>query len=104
MVTVCAWCERLMGLNEPAESAIVTHGICGACAARHDWRASPTLVVSRHHAALVPVLSQLLRGHPHINVLVDRRNAERRQVETESIAFERREANRRQPGSPLVLG
>ena len=50
------------------------------------------------------MLSQLLRGHPHINVLVDRRNAERRQVETESIAFERREANRRQPGSPLVLG
>lgn len=105
MVTVCAWCERLMGLNEPVESSILTHGICPACAARQDWRGSPTLVVSRKHATLVPVLSQLLRGHPHINVLVDRRNAERRRLETSSIGLERREqVDRRAPGSPLVLG
>jgi hypothetical protein len=105
MITICAWCERLMGLNEPGESAIVSHGICEACAARQDWRASPTLVVSRKHAALVPVLSQLLRGHPHINVLVDRRSAERRQLEMPGIGHERRErADRRQLGSPLVLG
>ena len=105
MVTVCAWCERLMGFNEPTESAIVSHGICEACAARQDWRGSPTLVVSRRHAALVPVLSQLLRGHPHINVLVDRRSAERRRMETSAIGLERREqADRRQGGSPLVLG
>ena len=105
MVTVCAWCERLMGLNEPAESAVLTHGICEACAARQDWRASPTLVVSRRHAGLVPVLSQLLRGHPHINVLVDRRSAERRRMEAAGIGLERREqADRRQAGSPLVMG
>jgi len=103
MVTVCAWCERLLGLNEPSE--IVSHGICPACAARQHWRGSPTLVVSRRHAALVPVLSQILHGHPHINVLVDRRSAERRQVENPGIGLERREhADRRQPGSPLVLG
>jgi hypothetical protein len=105
IVTVCAWCERLMGLNDPGESAIVSHGICDACVARQDWRASPTLVVSRRHAALVPVLSQLLRGHPHINVLVDRRSAERRHMETPVIGLERREQpDRRQGGSPLVLG
>jgi hypothetical protein len=51
------------------------------------------------------VLSQLLRGHPHINVLVDRRNAERRRLETPGIGLERREKpDRRAPGSPLVLG
>jgi hypothetical protein len=105
MVTICAWCERLMGLNEPSESANVSHGICAACAARQHWRGNPTLVVSRRHAALVPVLSQLLRGHPHINVLVDRRNAERRLMETPGIGLERREhSDRRQLGSALVLG
>jgi hypothetical protein len=93
-----------MGLNEPAERAMVSHGICEACARRLDWRATPTLVVSRRHADLVPVLAQLLRGHHHINVLVDRRAADRRQAEKMDIAFERRErADRRQPGNPLVL-
>jgi len=104
MVTICAWCERLIGLDE-AGGAIVSHGICEACAARQRWRASPTLVVSRRHAALAPVLSQILRGHPHINVFVDRRSAERRQVEVPGIGRERREqADRRQSGSSLVLG
>ncbi|PYQ03723.1 MAG: hypothetical protein DMF82_12515 [Acidobacteria bacterium] len=94
-----------MGLNEPGESTLVSHGICAACAARQDWRGSPTLVVSRRHAALVPVLSQLLRGHPHINVLVDRRNAERRLSEAAGVGVERRgQPDRRQGGSPLVLG
>ena len=105
MVTVCAWCERLMGLKEPGESAVVSHGICEACAARQHWTGSPTLVVSRRHAALIPVLSQLLRGHPHINVVVDRRSAKRRQMEKQGIELERREqADRRQSGSSLVLG
>jgi len=94
-----------MGLNEPGKSTLVSHGICEACAARQDWRGSPTLIVSRRHAALIPVLSQLLRGHPHINVLVDRRNAERRLSEATAIGVERRERrDRRQAGSPLVLG
>jgi hypothetical protein len=105
MVTVCAWCERLIGLTEPLDSALVSHGICEACAARQGWRGSPTLVVSRRHAALVPVLSQLLRGEPPINVLVDRRSAERRQLETPGIGRERREqSDRRQSGCALVLG
>jgi hypothetical protein len=105
MVTVCAWCERLIGLVEPLEKAVVSHGICEACAARQGWRGSPTLVVSRRHAALVPVLSQLLRGQPTINVLVDRRSAERRQLEMPVIERERRErSDRRQAGSTLVLG
>jgi hypothetical protein len=93
-----------MGLNEPGESTLVSHGICEACAARQDWRSSPTLVVSRRHAALVPVLSQLLRGHPHINVVVDRRTAERRLSAATAIGVERREhSDRRHAGSPLVL-
>ena len=105
MVTVCAWCERLMGLNEPGEIAVVSHGICEACAARQHWRGSPTLVVGRRHAALVPVLSQLLRGHPQINVLVDRRSAERRRTDMPGVELERREqADRRESGSSLVLG
>jgi len=104
MVTICAWCDRLMAVDEPAEKVLVSHGICEACASRLDWRGSPTLVVSRRHASLVPVLAQLLRGHPHIHVIVDRRNAERRQAEKLDIAFERRErAERRQPGNPMVL-
>ena len=94
-----------MGLNEPSESSVVSHGICEACVARQHWRGSPTLVVSPRHAALVPVLSQLLRGHPHINVLVDRRSAERRRLEMPGIGPERREhADRRQSDSSLTLG
>jgi hypothetical protein len=94
-----------MGLVEPVQNAVVSHGICEACAARQGWRGSPTLVVSRRHAALVPVLSQLLRGQPPINVLVDRRSAERRRLDTPVIERERREqSDRRQAGSALVLG
>ncbi|PYQ15948.1 MAG: hypothetical protein DMF80_07155 [Acidobacteria bacterium] len=104
MVTVCAWCDRLIGLKEPGERVLVTHGICEACSSRLDWRASPTLVVSRRHATLVPVLAQLLRGHPHINVLVDRRSAERRQVDKLDLALERRERPDRRQASPMILG
>jgi hypothetical protein len=104
MFTVCAWCDRLMAKPPAAEVTLVTHGICAACAARQDWRDSPTLVVSRQHAHLAPVLSQLLRGEPHVNVLVDRRSAERRQLERPDIGLERRaRADRRQSGTPLVL-
>jgi hypothetical protein len=105
MVTVCAWCDRLMGRNEPDEHDMVSHGICDACANRLVWQASPVLVVSRHHAGLVPVLSELLRGHPHIDVLVDRRTAERRTEHLDiDVDLDRRaHSDRRKSGSPLVL-
>jgi hypothetical protein len=51
------------------------------------------------------VLSQLLRGQPPINVLVDRRSAERRRLDTAVVERERREqSDRRQSGCALVLG
>jgi len=104
MFTVCAWCDRLMVKPPAAGVTLVSHGICPACAARQDWPDSPTLVVSRQHAHLAPVLSQLLRGEPHVNVLIDRRSAERRQLERPDIDLERRErVDRRRSGTPMVL-
>src|SRR5262245_37537253 len=102
VVVVCAWCDRLMD-KDGGGQVLVSHGICKACTNRLDWRESPVLVVSRRHAGLVPVLSQLLHGHPHIEVFVDRRTSERR-TGNRGIHVERRGCpDRRRSGSPLVL-
>jgi hypothetical protein len=78
MVTVCAWCERFLGLKDPKGSVEITHGICAACAARQDLAESATLVISRRRADTVPIFEELLKSIPEIRVVVDRRFNERR--------------------------
>jgi hypothetical protein len=78
MVTVCAWCEKFLGLKDPKGSAEITHGICAVCAARQDLAESATLVISRRRADTVPIFEELLKSVPEIRIVVDRRFSERR--------------------------
>src|SRR5215468_9974571 len=80
MITVCAWCQRFMGMKEPLTDPSLTHGICQTCTLRQQVGALPTLVISRDHADALPFFRRLLRGTPEIQVVVDRRAGERRQV------------------------
>jgi hypothetical protein len=78
MVTVCAWCQRYMGSQEPLHNPAVSHGICNDCVERDTLGDAPVLVVSRDRVEAIPVLQSLLRGAPEIAIVVDRRADERR--------------------------
>jgi hypothetical protein len=78
MVTVCAWCQKYMGSKEPLQNPGVSHGICSACVERQSLADTPVLVVSPSRAGSVHLLSTLLRGSPDVEIVVDRRNGERR--------------------------
>jgi len=78
MITVCAWCQKFMGLKEPLSQADVSHGICSACSARQQIDDFPVLVVSRSRTDTVPVLEGLLKSTPEIKIVVDRRLNDRR--------------------------
>lgn len=75
LVVVCAWCERFLGVKETAGPAAISHGMCRACLARHQWDEPPTLVFGREHAHLLPVFQEILKGTPEIRVVIDRRRA-----------------------------
>ena len=90
LVTVCAWCERFLGMRKSEGEDVVSHGICRACATRHHWIEPPTLVVSRARPDLQRVLQELLRGTPEIRVVVDRRERERRRAGSEKRGVPRR--------------
>jgi hypothetical protein len=80
MVRVCAWCERYLGVKD-SEGISITHGICAPCLTRQEWPEAPTLVLSRERESLLPVFRSLLRGAPEIQIIVDRRLAQRRRRE-----------------------
>jgi hypothetical protein len=94
MVIVCAWCRRFLGVKR--EDVVVSHGMCDTCMSRNRWRDAPTLVVSRSHEEIMPILRDLLQGTPEIHVVVDRRQGERRNGHPDpGHASERREGDRR---------
>ena len=102
LVTVCAWCERFLGMRRSDGEDLISHGICRACATRHQWGEPPTLVVSRDRADLQRVLQELLRGTPEIRVVVDRRHRERRRVPASTTDGERRGTPRRRLTPAIV--
>ena len=77
MVRVCAWCERYLGVKD-SETIAITHGICAPCLTRQEWADAPTLILSREREPLLPLFRSLLRGAPEIQIIVDRRVAQRR--------------------------
>jgi hypothetical protein len=103
LVTVCAWCERFLGVRETEDGGnTLSHGICRACATRHQWSEPPTLVVCRLRADLQRVFQELLRGVPEIRVVVDRRQGERRRAAADGSEDERRGTPRRR-STPAVV-
>jgi len=101
LVVVCAWCERFLGFKQTNGAAAISHGMCHACLARHQWDDAPTLVVSRGRAPLLPVFQEILRGTPEIRVVVDRRQRERRRIPGPDSAGGRRGPERR--GEPVAV-
>jgi hypothetical protein len=103
LVTVCAWCERFLGLRETADGgSTLSHGICRACATRHQWAEPPTLVLCRQRADLQRVFQELLRGVPEIRIVVDRREGERRKQAPAGAGDERRATPRRRATPAIV--
>jgi hypothetical protein len=78
MITVCAWCQRLLGAD-PAERLLISHGMCSGCqtTARTRGGRAPTLVVPGRYADLVPALEKLLH-ETGIPVVLERRVGQRR--------------------------
>ena len=108
MVTICAWCQRYMGTKEPLADPSLTHGICKTCALRQQLAGSPTLVISRERAEALTFLLGLFNGTPEIQVVVDRRQGERRRTSlsepvVDQAEAERRLANDRRQSLGLVL-
>lgn len=106
MITVCAWCQKYMGMKDPLGDPAVTHGICHTCALRQQIGEMPTLIIAKERADTLPVLRALLTGTPTIRVVVDRREGERRRLADAAEAAEaERRASRtdRRQGQSLYL-
>jgi hypothetical protein len=103
MITVCAWCQRLLGVDPP-ERLLLSHGMCTGCqtAARTRDDRVPTLVVPLRHADLVPALEKLLQ-ETGIPVILERRNGQRRRAaDTAPGEDRRRGADRRERPAAMV--
>ena len=103
MITVCAWCQRLLGAD-PEDRLLLSHGMCGGCqaASRSRGHRVPMLVVPLHHADLLPALEKLLHesGMP---VVLERRIAQRRRLHHHPPPEERRRSpDRRESASPTI--
>lgn len=102
MITVCAWCQRMLGAD-PEDRLLISHGMCGGCQAASRSRGRvPTLVVPLHHADLVPALEKLLR-ETGIPIVIERRVAQRRRTADSTPGEDRRHgADRRVDGAPTL--
>jgi hypothetical protein len=102
MITVCAWCQRLLGAG-PEDRLLISHGMCGGCQTASRERGSqPTLVVALRHANLVPALEKLLH-ETGIPVVLDRRVTQRRRTPDGAPGYDRRRGlDRRENVSPAV--
>jgi hypothetical protein len=101
MITVCAWCQRLLGADPP-DRLLISHGMCAPCQAAARGRNGPVLVVRREHADLVPELERLLR-ETAIPIVTDRRLAQRRQSDEAAPDGERRQRPDRRQRTDLVM-
>jgi hypothetical protein len=102
MITVCAWCQRLIAADAPDRLAI-SHGMCGSCQAASAHEPNlPVLVVPARHAKQVPALERLL-AETGIPVVLDRRVAQRRRAEGGLPGEERRQRPDRRANPPAML-
>jgi hypothetical protein len=103
MITVCAWCQRLLGAD-PDDRLLLSHGMCGGCqiAARGRGSRVPTLVVPLRYADLVPALEKLLH-ETGIPVRLERRLGQRRRAADALAGEDRRQGpDRREHVAPTV--
>jgi hypothetical protein len=103
MITVCAWCQRLLGAD-PDDRLLISHGMCSGCqiTARARGHRIPTLVVPLRYADLVPSLETLLH-ETGIPVMLERRVGERRRGADTLPGEDRRQGpDRRESAAPMV--
>jgi hypothetical protein len=102
-ISVCAWCDRFLGVRGPDDVALVSHSICKPCATRYRWIDTPIVVVSKKRASLAPLLEDVLRGASMLPVVVDRRAGDRRARQVPAAAVDRRTGSDRRQGSTIAL-
>lgn len=103
MITVCAWCQRLLGAD-PDDRLLISHGMCSGCqiTARARGHRIPTLVVPLKYADLVPALEKLLQ-ETGIPVMLERRLGQRRRSSDDGRGEDRRQGpDRRESAAPTV--
>ena len=88
MTVVCASCQRYLGTKPPYRDLGVTHGICTTCAIRQRRELS-TLVVSRERTEAWPVIESVLRVQSDLQVVLERRRGDRRQLSLDVEACRR---------------
>ena len=105
MVKVCAWCQKYLGVADSEDPLSISHGICPTCVARQQQGEMPTLVIPEKWADTLPLMEALLRGTPEIQVVVERRVANRRRPHSSSSEPEdrRRLSDRRQGDGMLLI-
>jgi hypothetical protein len=103
MITVCAWCQRLLGADAE-DRLLISHGMCGGCqaAARARGGRVPTLVVPVRHADLVPALEKLLHD-TGIPIVLDRRVGQRRRAAEGAFGEDRRRGPDRREAAPVQI-
>ena len=117
MRVMCAWCQRegepaSLGERAPLDDPAETHGICRrhtlGLLDRLPSRSFPGVrllfVVSQHEAALYENLRRELAGLSDVQVILERRQGERR-VEHQHVAEDQRHDERRlRQGDVSALG
>jgi hypothetical protein len=90
MITVCAWCQRMLGADLE-DRLLISHGMCATCqtVSRARGNGVPTLVVPLRYAELVPSLEKLL-SETGIPVVLERRIGQRRRTSDGAPGEDRR--------------
>jgi hypothetical protein len=103
MITVCAWCQRLLGADAE-DRLLISHGMCSGCqtSSRARGTRGPTLVVPLTWADLVPSLEKLLH-ETGIPVVLERRVAQRRRASDGAPGADRRRGPDRRAASAPQL-
>jgi hypothetical protein len=118
MKVLCAWCchegqPGYLGEKEPLESPLPTHGVCAhhkallleSLPSRSFPDAEVLIVVSRGHAALYERLRWSFADTARVEVIVDRRVADRRAAPGQRPAGRRQQRTRRiREGTSSPLG
>lgn len=98
MFRACAWCGILMGVIAPLEDERTTHGLCPRCAERlhreQVGRAHALVIVTGGAVALQVRLAEALTDLECVEVVPDRRRAQRRRAQT-PVRSDRRQLDRR---------
>jgi hypothetical protein len=79
MLQICCWCDKRLGTKVPLELEGITGSACEECCRkllediRRECGWAYYLVLSRDCSHLFNNITGLLRGRPHLKVLLDRR-------------------------------